>query len=83
MRINFKQEELVENLMNAIKARFPEVRLIDITESPEDPETLRLNITAPDDDTKMSLVSFACDKATDIFLDYGYYFLVMPTRTRV
>ncbi len=36
--INFKQEELIDQLMRHITEKFPEVRLIDVTESPEDPK---------------------------------------------
>lgn len=83
MRINFKQEELIEELVNTIKGKFPEIELVSVTESPDDPETLWINITAPEDeDRKIAMREFGNDKATDIFLDYGYYMLVMPTRQR-
>ncbi len=81
MRINFKQEELIKKLMRAIRRKFPEVRLIDVSESPEDPETLWLNMTAPEDENReIELRRFGSEKVTDILLDYGYYFLIMPTR---
>ncbi len=77
--INFKQEELIDTLMKQIRQKFPEVDLINITESPEDPESLWINVTAPDDDDRdMELIEFAGDKVTDILLDYGYHMLVMP-----
>lgn len=83
MRINFKQEELIQELMNTIKGKFPEVELISVTESSYDPETLWINITSPEDeDRKIAMREFGNDKATDIFLDYGYYMLVMPTRKK-
>jgi hypothetical protein len=81
MRINFKQEELIKKIMRAIRRKFPEVRLIDVTESPDDPETLWINMTAPEDeDRKIRLREFGSEIITDILLDYGYYFLIMPTR---
>ena len=50
-------------------------------EGPEDPETLWIEVTAPDDeDREMELREFAAEKVTDIQLDYGYHMLVMPTR---
>jgi len=77
--INFKQEELIERLMNLIQEKFPEVELIKVMESPEDPESLWIDVTAPDDeDMMMEMRDFACEEATDIFLDYGYHFLVSP-----
>ncbi|CAN2040992.1 conserved hypothetical protein [Candidatus Magnetomoraceae bacterium gMMP-15] len=81
--INFKQEELIEKLINQIKEKFPEIDLINITESPEDPESLWINLTAPDDeDREIELREFSSDKVADILLDYGYHMLVMPTRER-
>jgi hypothetical protein len=81
MRINFKQEELIKKLMRAIRRKFPEVRLIDIVEGPEDPETLWINVTAPEDeDREMALIKFAGNKLIDILLDYGYHMLIMPRK---
>jgi len=81
--INFKQEELIENLMNQIKNKFPEVRLIKIMEGCEDPESLWIKVSSPEDeDREMELRDFASDKVTDILLDYGYHMLVMPMREK-
>lgn len=81
--INIKQEELINRLMKQIREKFPETDLINITESPEDPETLWINVTAPDDeDRDMELIEFAGDKITDILLDYGYHMLVMPVQAK-
>ncbi len=79
--MNFKQEELIEKLMSQIKKRFPEVRLINIMESCEDPESLWIEVTAPEDeDRNMDLREYAGDKVFDIIMDYGYHILVMPIR---
>ncbi|OQX13739.1 MAG: hypothetical protein BWK80_42510 [Desulfobacteraceae bacterium IS3] len=81
MRINFKQEELIKKLMRAIRRKFPEVTLINIVEGPEDPETLWINVTAPEDeDREMALIKFAGNRLIDILLDYGYHMLVMPRK---
>lgn len=78
--INFKQQELVEGLSGSIHEKFPEVELVQITESPEDPADLWLNVTAPpDEDRLIELLDFASNKSSDILLDYGYQILVMPT----
>ncbi|OQX26043.1 MAG: hypothetical protein BWK80_12580 [Desulfobacteraceae bacterium IS3] len=84
MRINFKQKELIDELINTLIKKFPEVEFIDITESPEDSESLWINVTAPnDEDKEIELRAFASDKTTDILTDYGYHILVMPTRMRI
>ncbi|MBF0204294.1 MAG: hypothetical protein HQK67_08250 [Desulfamplus sp.] len=84
MRINFKQKELIDTLINMIKSRFPEIEFIDITESPEDSESLWINVTAPKNESReIELREFASDKTTDILIDYGYHILVMPTHLRM
>ena len=77
--MNFKQKELIDTFFQTVKAKFPEVELIDVTESPEDPSDLWVNVTAPDDeDREIAMTEFACDKTTDMLLDYGYHILIMP-----
>lgn len=79
MRINFKQEELIQNLLHDIKRVFPTVELVDITHSPEDSDSLWINVTAPEnEDEEIELRSFASEITTDILVDYGYHMLVMP-----
>jgi hypothetical protein len=76
--INFKQEELAQELFLSLKHKFPEVSLINITESPADPRAVWVNITAPEDeDREIDLIESAGDKTTDILLDYGYYISIM------
>ena len=47
MRINFKQEELIKNLMKSVRRKFPEVELINVSQSPEDSESLWIQVTQP------------------------------------
>ncbi len=78
--INFKQQELIDGLIGSIHEKFPEVELVKISESPEDPADLWLNVTSPaDEDRLIELLDFASNKSSDILLDYGYQILVMPT----
>jgi len=77
--INFKQKELIHSLFSAVREKFPEVEFLNITESPENPADLWINITEPEDeDREIELIEFACDKTVDILLDYGYHISVMP-----
>lgn len=79
--INFKQEELIDALMQDIKARYPEVELIKVMESAENPSTLWVKVTAPEDEEReIEMREFASGKVADILLDYGYHMLVMPMR---
>lgn len=79
--INFKQEQLIEEILNYVSGKFPEVKFICVTESPEDPHDLWIRVTSPEDENRRSeLIDYACDKTMDVLLDYGYHMLVMPTR---
>jgi hypothetical protein len=81
--MNFKQEELIDELMTQIQERYPEVELIRVTESPESSSTLWIEVTAPEDeDRRIEMREFGSDKVTDILLDYGYHMLVMPVRKK-
>ena len=76
--INFKQEELARKLFSSLKHQFPEVSLINVTESPADPRAVWVNVTSPEDeDREIDLIEFAGEKTTDILLDYGYYISIM------
>jgi len=76
--INFKQEELAQELFDTVKAEFPETELINVAESPADPSDIWVNIVAPEDeDREIELIELAGSKTTDILLDYGYYISVM------
>lgn len=76
--INFKQEELAREFFSSLKRHFPEVSLINVTESPADSRAVWVNVTAPDDeDREIDLIEFAGERTTDILLDYGYYISIM------
>ncbi len=79
--MNFKQEELLEQFIDDIKGKYSEIQFVKVIESPEDPESHWVYVTAPEDeDREMELVRYASEKAMDILCDYGYQFLIMPTK---
>jgi len=81
MRINFKQQELVDGLIAELNRHFPDVKFVDITEGPENPDDLWINVTEPkSEDREIELTEFFSEKSTDILMDYGYHILVMPIR---
>ncbi len=81
MRINCKQQELIQGLVEDLNRHFPDVKFVDITESPENPNDLWINVTEPeDDDMEIKLTKFFSEKSADILMDYGYHMLVMPIR---
>ncbi|MFQ5637382.1 MAG: hypothetical protein ACE5IR_05250 [bacterium] len=79
--INIKQQELIHQLYNQVKEKFPEIEFINVTRSPEDPDDLLVNITAPkNEDREIVLREYASELETDILMDYGYLIMLMPTR---
>ncbi len=79
--MNFKQKELIDRLYNAVKEKFPEVSFLKVTESPEDPADLWVNITAPEDEEReIQLIEFSSDMTTDMLLDYGYLISIMTRK---
>jgi len=71
--VNFKQKELIRAFFHSIKKKFPEVEFVSVTEIPENPADLWINITEPDDeDRELELIEFSGEKTTDMLLDYGY-----------
>jgi len=81
--MNFKQQELIEEFFQILKAGFPEIELINVTPSPEDPNDLWINIAGPqDEDREFEMMDIASERAADILQDHGYLILVMPTRSQ-
>ncbi|MBM2817282.1 MAG: hypothetical protein HW421_4044 [Ignavibacteria bacterium] len=79
MRINHKQQQLIDELFNKVKERFPEIVLKSLESSPDDPEHIWINVIADmDEDREIEMTHYASDLATDILMDYGYDFSIMP-----
>jgi hypothetical protein len=79
MRINIKQQQLMDELFNKVKERYPEIVFKDLQECPDDPEHIWINVIADmDEDREIEMRMFASELATDILIDYGYDFSIMP-----
>ena len=71
--INVKQRELSKMLYDGLKRQFPEIDLVDIAESSENPNHIWVNVIMPDDeDREIALREAASEISTEILLDYGY-----------
>lgn len=78
--IDFKQKELVEYLLNRVKEKFPEIELIEVVHSAEDPNDLWVVVNKPaDEDREIAIREYASEISSDILLDYGYSILMMPS----
>lgn len=70
---NEKQLELSRTLFGKLKSEFPEIALVDITETAYNPNNIWVNIVMPnDEDREITLREMAAEISTDILLDYGY-----------
>lgn len=79
--MNHKQAELANDFFQTVKAKFPEVDLIKISPSPEDPREIWINITAPPEENReFELMDLVSERSADILLEYGYAILVIPNR---
>lgn len=71
--INTKQVELGRILFDKLKLKFPELELVNITESYEDPNHLWVNVLLPEDEEReIAIREMASEISMDILLEYGY-----------
>ncbi len=83
MRINIKQQQLVDKLFAKVKERYPEIELINLQISPDDSEHIWINIIADmDEEREIEMTDYASEIATDILLEYGYAISIMPENPR-
>ncbi|MGH7493727.1 MAG: hypothetical protein ACREOO_15220 [bacterium] len=82
MKLNHKQIELIDDLAKEIEQKFPEVKYVRASPTPDVDNGVLIHFTKPDSDERfMELSEYASDRATDILLEYGYFFVVFPYAT--
>ncbi len=75
--MNFKQKEVLENIIAELQNKFPEVRLTKIEEL--NPHEFWVMLTEPDDEERrLALDTLQGELGTDALLDYGVNFHFMP-----
>lgn len=78
MTINLKQEQLINELFNKVKERFPEIIIKDLQVSPDDKDHIWINVVADMDvEREIELNDFAGTLEIDILVDYGYRLSIM------
>jgi hypothetical protein len=79
MRINIKQKQLIEELLNKVKNKYPEIVFRNLETSPDDHDHIWINVIADmDEDELMEMRHYASDLEVDILMDYGYAISIMP-----
>lgn len=75
--MNFKQKEVLENIIAELQQKFPEVRLKGIEEL--NPYEFWVMLTEPDDEEgQLALDALQGELGTDALLNYGVNFHFMP-----
>jgi hypothetical protein len=75
--INAKQIELGRLLFDKLKQKFPELEMVDMTESYEDPNHLWVNVLLPEDEEReIAIREMASEISMDILLEYGYHITI-------
>jgi len=65
--INLKQQELVKQFVEEVQKRFPEVQLLNVIPSPENPDDTWIRVTSPDDeDLETALIEFSAPNKSTI-----------------
>ena len=84
MRVNHKQQQLIDELFNKVKEQYPEIVFKDLQVSPDDHEHIWINVIADmDEDRQIEMTHLASDIATDILMDYGYMISIMPENPNI
>ncbi len=77
MTLNHKQKEIVENYVDDLRERFPEIEFLDVVPSIDGPNTIWILVTDPSSEERLiDLFEFSGQRAVDILDDYGYHILV-------
>lgn len=73
MKINHKQQELIDLLLTSTKTQFPEIEFNGMSNNPDDKEHLFIKITAAFDDYREAdFRDFTAEMEADIHIDTGY-----------
>jgi hypothetical protein len=79
MRLNLKQEELIKELFNKVKEKYPEIEYKNLEVNPDDHEHILINVNADiDEEREIELRFYSAGLEADIHSDYGYRFSIMP-----
>ena len=79
MRMNYKQEQLVEEMFDRVKEKYPEIVFKNLSVSPDDPDNIWINIIADmDEDRELELIHYCSSLECEIEEKYGYAISIMP-----
>lgn len=78
MRINLKQQQLVDELFNKVKEKYPEIVFKGLEVSPDDREHIWIIVDADmDEEREIEMCSYSASLQIEILLDFGYQISIM------
>ena len=78
MRINHKQQQLIDELFNKVKLQYPEIVFKELETSPDDPDHIWVIVIADmDEDREIEMRHYSAELEIDILMDYGYAISIM------
>ncbi|MBM2813656.1 MAG: hypothetical protein HW421_418 [Ignavibacteria bacterium] len=84
MRINHKQQELIDELFNKVKEKYPEIIFQKLWSNPDDPDHILINVFAPmEEERELEMSHYAASLQANIHDDYGYLFSILPENPNV
>jgi len=76
---NPRMLELASEVMEKVRACFPEVNFLRYRNNPENENSIFIEVTAPfDEDRELELSEFVSEIGSDIALEYGFMIFVLP-----
>jgi hypothetical protein len=71
--LNFKEQELSNNLFNKLKKQFPAIELVEIIENSYDGGDVWMRVIPPlDRQERTQFSELAAELTTEILMEYGY-----------
>jgi len=75
--MNYKKEELIDQFVETVKKRFPELEFMKITDGADDPDDVWVHFIVPDDEDKMTEVSeFTGYLTSDLLIEFGWLIII-------
>ena len=86
--IHAQQKKLSKLFFEQLKHQFPEIKMVDISECPDDPNIIMINIIPPSDENqRLELDEKAGDLSAEFLEKYDEYFIIsdasMPEESTV
>jgi len=78
MKLNIKQQELINDILKEAKNKYPVIEFVDLSTNPDDPEHIWVNVEGDMEEEQMlEFFDFAAELDINILLDYGYKITLM------